>query len=255
MLIALFSMLAIAIFGSGESPFLIPKVDKKIKKVVVDDERKTEILAIMKGYKKEWKILAKTKKKQAKSFKKLNKDRNADPEELAEIINNGRKQREGLNEKLIAARIKVAGLITDEEWNEIMNGVLEVKTKTTKKLTKAETKARLKQDKRIEAIGDEIEAAFSVPAHREEATKYLIQFEEDIIDLLVGSQNHTYKDQEILRNRLSTEEEIDEIIQQLENFRSNVHYSFLELRKDLVELSTEDNWPKLAKALGKLIKK
>ena len=53
MLIALFSMLAIAIFGSGESPFLIPKVDKKIKKVVVDDERKTEILAIMKGYKKE----------------------------------------------------------------------------------------------------------------------------------------------------------------------------------------------------------
>ena len=71
MLIALFSMLAIAVFGSGESPFLIPKVDKKIKKVVVDKDRKKEILAVMKDYKKEWKILAKTKKKQAKNFKKL----------------------------------------------------------------------------------------------------------------------------------------------------------------------------------------
>ncbi len=254
MLIALFTMLAMAIFGSEDSPFLIPKIEKKIKHTITDKDRKKEILAVMKDYKKDWKALGKTKKKQVKSFGKLNKDRNADPQVLLDLFETSRQQRAEQNNKLINGRIKVAGLIKQEEWDNLMKGVLEVKPKTTKKLTKAEAKTLLKQDKKLMAIGDEIEAAFTDSAKREEATKYLLQFEENIAELLAGSQELNYKDQEVLRNREASSEEIARVIQKLENFRTNVHQSYLDLRKKLVELSTEENWPALAKALGKFIK-
>ena len=206
MLIALFTMLAMAIFGSEDSPFLIPKIEKKIKHTITDKDRKKEILAVMKDYKKEWKALGKTKKKQAKSFGKLNKDRNADPQVLLDLFETSRKQRDELNNKLIEGRIKVAGLIIEKEWNVLMADVLEVKPKTAKKLTKAEAKTLLKQDEKIIAIGDEIEAAFTDSAKKKEVTKYLLQFEDDIIELLVGSQELTFKDQEVLRNREASKE-------------------------------------------------
>ena len=254
MLIALFTLLFTVVFGTSESPFILPKAEKTIKKNIEDKDRREEILTIMKNYKKEWKALEKTKKQQAKSLSKLNKDRNTDTEALAELLRTSRKQREKLNSKLIDGRIKIAGMIKQEEWDEIMKGVIIIKPKTEKKLTKAETKTLLRKDKKIAAIREEIEAAFRDTVKRKEVSEYLLRFEEDITDLITENNTFTYKDQDVLRDQAATREEVAEVIQRLEDFREKVHHSFLDLRKNLVSLSTEENWPELSKALEKFIK-
>ena len=254
MLIGLFTLLTALVFGGNESPFILQNAEKIIKKEIQDKDRKKEIQAMMKEYKKEWKALNKTKKKQAKSIAKLNKDRNTATEQLAEKFEKFRVQRVELNQKLIDGRIKVARLIEQEEWDKILTDVVQISPKAEKKLTKAEAKVKIKQDKKLQSIGDEIEAVFSDPVEREQATQYLLQFEDDIIVFLTSSSKFTYRDQEALQDRSASKEEIAGVIQKLEDYRANVHHSFLELRKNLVELSNEKNWPKLAKALNKFVK-
>ena len=254
MLIGLFTLLAALFFGPEESPFILPKAEKKVKKMVLDKERKKEVLAIMKDYKKEWKALNKTKKKQTKTIAKLNKDRSADQKQLEELFEAFRDQRMELNNKLIDGRLKAAEIIEQDEWDNIMADVKVPKPKVEKKLTKAEAKAKIKQDKKIQAIGDEVEAAFSDPGKREQATKYLLEFENNIVELLTTANNFNYKDQKALHSRDASREEILEVVEKLEDFRAKTHQSYLSLRQNLVKLSSDDDWPKLAKALNKFVK-
>ena len=252
MLIALFTALAVIIFGGGESPYILPDAEKLIKKNIEDKDRKKEVLAYMKDYKKEWKALKKTEKKQTKSAAKLNKKRDADPKELANIFQQSRDQRNVLYDNLIKSRLAVQKLISDEEWDTIIKKALDEKPKTTKKIDKEEAKARFKQNKKIQSIADEIESVFSDEKTREKAAEYLKDFENDLTNQLLNIQNFTYEDQEVLRDHNASEDELNSVTQNLENYRNEVHSSYLNLREKLVELSTEENWPKLSKALGKL---
>ena len=51
----------------------------------------------------------------------------------------------------------------------------------------------------------------------------------------------------------ATKEELTAMVDQKENMRDESQESFLALRQNLVNLSDESDWPKLSKALGKLI--
>lgn len=252
MLIALFTLLATVVFGSGDaSPFIIPKVEKRIKQTVTDKERKDEMLATIKAYKKEWKALQKVEKKQAKAIHKMNKDRNTDHQALVDAFEKSRDQRYELHKKLIDGRLKAQEILTSEEWESIMTKALDVKPKQGKKMDKAEAKAGMRQDKKLTAIAEEIEAAFADPAKRKKANEDLEKFEESLTEYLVEFQEYPSRAIEVMRDGRASREEIAEVVESLEDYRGQVHGSFLTLRKDLVVLSTEEEWPKIAKALGK----
>lgn len=252
MLIALFTVLAAVLFtGGNNSPYINPNAEKLIKQNIEDSDRKKEILTIMKDYKKEWKELNKLAKKQAKAIHKMNKDRNVASEAIAAAFQEARQGRLGIEKKLIETRLAVQPLITQTEWDHILEEILVLKPKKEKKQTKAEMKEQLRQNKQLTAIGDEIEAAFDDPAKRKQATADLLTFEESLSVVLEESQSYNYRDQEALKNKEATREELEAILDNLSQVRAASEEAYLILRTDLIELSTEDNWPKLAKALGK----
>ena len=56
-----------------------------------------------------------------------------------------------------------------------------------------------------------------------------------------------------MRKKTATRDALTKLIVKQEDFRSKVHASYLVLREELVQLSTDDNWSQIAKALNKLI--
>lgn len=251
MLIALFALLTSLLFGGGESPYILPKAEKLVKKHVQDKARQKEALDLMKAYKNDWKSLKKLEKKSSKQIAKLNKDRNTSHEVLVEAFESAKEQRNSFQEKLIDARYQIQGILTGEEWEIIMTESVETRQKKAKKIEKSDAKAMIQQDKMITKLGDDILAAFDDPQAKKKASEDLDMFGEALVNLLVEYQNYPSAVIESIKNGNATREEIAEVVYELESFRGNLHDSYLEMRKELVELSTEDNWPKLAKALAK----
>ncbi len=253
MLIGLFALLY-TILGSGsEDPFILPKAEKVVKQAIEEPARKDQAVMAMKSYSKQWKKLLKSRKKQAKSVSKLNKDRSADPQAIADLFQDYRSKRRGVKDSLITFRLDIQKLMTDEEWSKSINQLESVKPKKVKKQEKAELKSQLKQDKKLMALRSEVEAAFTDPEKMAEADRDLTQFEDDLSALLFENQEGPAQVVEIVRNRNATKDQLTEVIMKQEDYRAKAHASFLELRTNLVEISTEDNWSKIAKALNKLI--
>ena len=254
MLIGLFTLLTILLGGGDATPFILPKAEKVVKQTVEDSDRKKDILAEVKIYTKEWKKLQKTKKKQAKAISKMNKDYSADHQAIADEFQKYRDERKRLSANLTMFRLTVQEMFTEQEWSAIIDQAVNLKPKKEKKLNKAQAKELVTQDKQIGVIESEIEAAFDNSEKRELAKKDLLAFEDDMANLLVENQSYTSTVVEVMKDQQVSQEEIEEVTNLQEKIREEAHASFLELRKNLVEISTEDNWPKLAKALGKFIK-
>jgi len=231
----------------------LPKAEKVVQQTIEEPARKDQAVLAMKSYSKEWKKLLKTRKKQAKGISKLNKDRSADPRAIADLFENYRSERRVVKDQLIEFRLNIQDLMTDAEWVTLIDQVEDIKPKKANKQEKAQLKSNLKKDKNFLAIESEIQAAFSDPEKIEEVKIDLDKFEDDLTNLLFETQEGPVQVVEIMRNRNATKDQLTEVIMKQEDYRAKAHASFLELRTNLVEISTDDNWSKIAKALNKLI--
>ncbi len=176
MLVGLFVLL-FSILGGSDSPFVIPKIEKTVMKVIVDKERKSEVKALFKEFNKEWKSLRKMRKKQAKQLKKNIKNYSTENKMLAEIASTSATQRSDINDKLVELRLSIQELITSEEWKKIIDGIEGTKPKKIKKQEKANLKTKVKQNKKLKSIYSEIDAAFENAEDKAKANKYFHQFE------------------------------------------------------------------------------
>ena len=254
MLIGLFTLLFTVVLGGSESPFVLPKAEKTVKQIVVDSDKKKEILSEMKVFSKEWKKLQKTKKKQAKAIAKLNKDYSVDQQLMTDRFRKYRDERKPIVSDLSKYRHSVQGKFTEEEWNQVMDRAINISPKTAKKMDKAQAKAEMRRNKQLTAIGDEIEAAFSDPNTIEQVKQDMLDFEDNMADLLARNQDYLDQLVEVMKDQEATLGELEALVNREEQIRAEAHTSFLTLRKNLVELSNEQLWPKLSKPLGRLIK-
>ena len=71
--------------------------------------------------------------------------------------------------------------------------------------------------------------------------------------MLVRNQDYLPDLIEVMEDQGATKAELIAIANQEEQIRAAGRESFLTLRKNLVDLSNENDWPKLARALGKFI--
>jgi adenine-specific DNA methylase len=100
--------------------FTLPEIKKEIKVQVTDKEKQKEILAIMKETNKK---ITSFNKKLNKSIKSDNLYRSRDVtlEQLTTYHENLINERNILQKEVIAARMKVINLMTEEEWNAVNN--------------------------------------------------------------------------------------------------------------------------------------
>jgi hypothetical protein len=101
--------------GIPDSFFTLPDIKKEIKVQVTDKEKQKEILSIMKETDKK---ISDFNKKINKSLKSENlyKNRDVTKEQLIAFHKNIINERRVLQKEIIDARMKVIGLMTEDEW-------------------------------------------------------------------------------------------------------------------------------------------
>jgi hypothetical protein len=251
MIWGLLYLIAVLTGGGTESPYLNPDIEKVLKEVIEDVDRRKEALVLAKEYKAEWKAYNKKRKKALKSGKSFNKERVADHEALAGAFKQTREQRRAVHQKAIEVRLKIQQLTTSEEWARGIDRILTVKEKDAKKLSKAEAKSKIEQDKLFDGLSKQLEKYFSDPSQLEKARNALQDYENDLVSWIMDFQSFTYRDVEILQRQDASRQQLEDEVDQLNGYREKMDNSFLNFRNELVELSTEENWPGIAKALAK----
>jgi len=236
-----------------QDPFVFHKEEKLIKRTIQDPERRKEAVHSMKSYKKDWKKLGKMSKKHAKSFSKLNKDFHADSQDMENLLSEFRMEKIKLKIKLVDIRLEFQQMMTADEWEVLISKIERTSENFEPKKDKNELKTELKKNKILSKIEGEIEAAFTDPQKVAEVREDLDRFEEDLANLLFVLQEEPAALMEVIRNQDATHEELSDIFQRQEDYLIKMQTSYLSLRSELQQLSTEDQWPKIAKALNKLI--
>ena len=127
--------LIMSIFGSGMSFFSIPKaeskiftiqkVEKKVRSHISEKDREKRVLEIFKQARKEIKELDKKLSGSRKEFKKLQAQKSTQSVELENIFQNSEAVRKQVQSVLVAKRLEVRAIFTENEWDAFVAEGLE----------------------------------------------------------------------------------------------------------------------------------
>lgn len=250
----IWAALAIAIIGllggGNETFFLTPDLKKNVKTFVEDKERKAEIFALMKESKKRQVAFVKLRKKTFKDYKKLNLDRNTTLEKHQAFVNDYFDARKEISAFSIDKELAMKKLMTEEEWNNIMNSVME---KTDK--DKIRKKMEQSSQKFFETLTEMAETSIVDATKKGAVMESLDEFQEDINTYIPSVAELSYKNLETIRDYNATKYEYENGAEELQKMRREINDDFLKLRFQLLELTTEKEWNKIIKAYNNLIKK
>lgn len=200
-----------ALFG-GSSPYLVPKMDKYIKKSVVDKEREKQALVLLKESKTGRKVNMKAEKKLAKELESLFNDRETESSQfdtLFQKVMDSRKQYQVTNREVAA---EVQKHITGEEWDHIKSLIQKDIVKTEKKLDKIS----LKTEKHFAKLIMNVEKILEDQEKR---------------DLVLGALEHF---------KTSSQETFQGMVTKMLD-QDAIHYQFRASGDDLVEFQNEIN--------------
>ena len=240
MLYALAIALIISIV-SGDSPFMVPKLDNYVKKHVVDDTRKKNVLVLLKDAKKERK---KTVKANGKHFKKFNKyfesmdTKQADFDQLLNEIIETQAKSQKANVKVIKESQE---FITAVEWEAIEIDIAKSLSKSDKKRTKKKNKMDkqfLKWKNKISKdIADEDKRNKAVEAVENLRVVYLRNYK-ILQDELLNDKSIMYQYKASETELVALQDEFIEVVKEIFETSFKTHF-------ELVELTTPEEWKKI----------
>ncbi len=221
---------------------------KNVKTYVVDEEKKEEIYAIMKTAKKPQKAYAKERKGFIKKYKSLNVDRNSTMEQHQALLNDFREARTEIGDFSIDKEIAMKKLTTKEEWENIMNAVME---KTDK--GKAQKSMEKTSQKYFEKLAETFTTNISDEANRKKALASIDKLKKEVFVSIPTVSDLSYKNMEALRGYNATKDDYNKSAEGLRTMRKEINDDFVKLRFELLDYATEEEWKTIIKAYNKIV--
>ena len=251
MLVASLSLLIALLTGGGSDipVFIVDDLSKEIKNHVNDKEKKKEILSVLKDYEKEFKKSQKSLGKEKKQLKKLNTDRNSPEGSMDIVLNDASEIWSDLKTSAVQKRVEVQGLLTEEEWQNI---IAESLAEMNKKEIKSQEKAYKEFDKNFDKLKKGVTSEITDP----ERLKIIEETFKNFKDLWkiyldeVMALSLRYLDS--FQNLDATEAELNEAISSVGDSRDNLFDGIIKLNAELKELTTDEEWTTIAKKINKL---
>jgi len=232
---------ALFVIIGGDSPFVIPHLDKYVKTYVVDDSEKQLVLDLLKDAKKERKAVSKTNADYLKELQKLTASRESTQEEFDDLSNRiGVFNRKGQKDNFIVIR-EAQKHITPEEWKIIQVSIAEDLEKSNKDRIKHIAKLESAFDKWVAKINktivDEEKRKAAVQSVEELRTINVANFKE-IQTELVNKNSAAFKYKASEAELTTLQNEFIGLIEEVYDANTKTHF-------DLVNLTTEDEWKKI----------
>lgn len=252
MLILLFSMLFKLLSGGPAEVFQIPNLEKEIKANVVDEQRKEDLLVLVKTAKRQSKEFMKFRRIQTKVLKKYNADRTVESDKMIEVFESYHSRRLVLQDSMISYRLQFQSLFTDEEWALVIG---KTEFPDGNKVYKAE-KAQEKADEAIDKVFTEIDKAIvkniADTTKRDVVLTSMTGFEAIFYEFNRLGQTMNYTDMEYMKNRALVKSELDEFYVEQNELRVRGMKAFVDFRDAGLQNTTEEEWKAITKELKDL---
>lgn len=248
MIISLVTALVILLSGGPDELFLIPKADKKIKTVIVDDNRKTEALELFKKTKKEIKHFNKELNNDIKRLKNDTYRASLEDGDVVQLLEDALAKWKDHQSYLVQQRLALREIMTEDEWSDFMalsSDYFEAKDKKMQK-------SLAKKDKRTNKLTNKMRASFKKniadPSNLESALEQYEMLESLISKKFDEVNNFTFPGNDILHNYNATSAELLSAYNVKNEVRENVYNSFLEFRAELLQFLPAAEWNDISKS-------
>lgn len=249
MLIGLFTLISIFLFGGGNEYFLVDKLEKGVKEYVVDKERKKEITADLKDAAKHIKAYDKKRNNRFKDFLQLNSNRETTEKELDTFFDQLMQERKEFQEYIINRRVEIVNKIKPDEWVLILEKSAETVKKRNEKLQKEIDKGKMDEPftKTKAYISDEITdkgKSKNLLTGLNEFIEYQNKAAEKI-------KSTNVSDSDLISKRDATVLELGELATKVNKLRSEGYQELINFHLFAKENTTDDEWNKLMKLFNK----
>lgn len=181
-------------------------------------------------------------------MKKIQLDRNASSEEINKILDNANASWKGIQATGIAARSQVMTMLSDEEWELIIADSME---EFDKKELKKQQKAYDNFEKKFTKLRSSVAKEITDHERQEKIFATFDSFQADMKNYVEANMNRTAKELKEFSQREATEEELKEAFSVIDEARDQFFEGIEKLHFDLVELTSEEEYAKIAKAVNK----
>jgi hypothetical protein len=240
--------LLIRLMGDTSLPFLLPKEEKSISKVIVEKDRRKQLEIIVKGIGNKEKAFKKEKKFLLKEIEKLNIDRDATVDQFNKIADKIRATNEDAFNYMVTSRLELGNIVTTDEWVLILADSKKRYQRTEKKYNKvypAFEKSIEKLIKRIESSIDSEERTAIVITHIQDFSALTVKNSKELTAINVYEHP-------VLSNIMSTEQELLTVGQEIRKLRNQITEGYIALHVLIAVNTTEQEWPKVVKKVNRL---
>jgi hypothetical protein len=155
-----------------------------------------------------------------------------------------------LQSSFITGRLRLQEVITQEEWDKIM----EMTIKDAEKLVEKKKKKREKKEGKssYQLVSNTLKETIAPGEKLTLALESLEDFKEKHIEIKESYEDLFAGKEDVITNRKATKEEMLEICNVLNQLRESLKDSYLKLLFDLKENTTEKEWSRIIKDLNKV---
>jgi hypothetical protein len=240
-------LVAYLFLGGGHETFLLnPELARNVSTYVMDKNRKKEIDSLIKSVeKKEESFQKRTKKEYDKKLDDLNMNRASTRIEFDSVYNPFYSDLAILQNEYIESELKIRTLIKPDEWEKIMDKVLQQpdKEKIRKRLIDENSKMHDKLlnvcNKHIPDSGGKIQAKALVDENEKKGESV----DDAFLDL-------SYQNLKAIRPYNVTRQDFEPIRKKMLEVRRNYTNDLVDLRFKLLTITPEKEWTGLAKELN-----
>lgn len=243
-LIALLSMM----LGETTLPFLLPKEEKSINKVIKDESKKKQLKIIAKGIEKKEDEYKENRKEYRNELEELNLNRSTTPEQFLVVTGQIHRVNMEAFDFMVKVRLTIGELLTVEEWDAIIADGKKRYHKTESKYEKAYPDF----EKTINKIINRVEKTISDKEKAKLISSRIKKFSKLTLENSKKIASYNIYDHPVLSNIRSTEEELKAIRPEILALRNEVVSEYIAIHNLLAANTTEEEWPKVVKKVNKL---
>lgn len=253
MLIGL-ATLIILLFSDGPGEiFLVPDVDKKIRKVVLDDDRRKEALNLFKTTKKKISTYSKSQTKKSKSLKKDTYRASLSQSDIEELLQEYYSDRIELQAYLVAQRLKVREVMNEGEWDNLIEISIQELQDKEKQFSKSQEKRNKEAIKLLDKIQSSLQRNISNESKKQQALSVFAEFEKKIIKVFEETNVLTFENNTSIQKYDVTKEELSGIYARLNEARSQFLKEYIAMRSNMMKFLSEEEWLAISKTFIDLI--
>jgi len=243
-LIALLSLL----FGSNDLPFLLPKAEKAMNKVIVDKDKRKQLDDIFKRVEKYEKKFRKEKKSYIKQLEKLNSDQKATAEHFNAVGETMLRVNTETLDFMVSIRLSIGGVITQAQWIAI----IDESRKSYEKSKQQYVKVYPKFEKAVNKLTNRIEDIMDDQAKAKLITDRIQAFHKMTISNSKKLVAFNVFNNPVLGNIKSTEKELRALNPDMLRLRSEIFDEYVAIHNLIAANCTHKEWTRVVKKFNKL---